>query len=304
MGFALLGLLAGIVLPIQTGVNTKLREKIGTSERSACVSFVVGTLFLILVLLITGSTHFLVHGENTWWVWIGGSLGVVFLVGNLYIYPYLGGTMTVILPAAGQIFMGLMVDHFGWFQSEVQPMTILRAAGAALVLLGVVINSIDNTGETVKRENNNLLWALSIVGIAIGMISAAQTAINARLGIVLENPVQAATVSFALGAVLLILLCILPSQRKAPYGNAGEKKGPAWIWLGGILGVAFVLTNLYVAGKIGTGMAVIASLTGTMIGGIVIDHLGILGAEKKPVTMQKIGGTLLVLAGAVMVRLL
>lgn len=304
MGYALLGLLAGIVLPVQTGVNTRLKEKIGTSERSACVSFVVGTLFLILTLLVTGKTQFHTQGDSLWWIWIGGALGVVFLVSNLYIYPYLGGAMTVILPAAGQIFMGLLVDHFGWFQSEVHALSFLRAAGALVVLIGVVVNSLDNGGREERKESGKLLWLVSLVGIAIGMISAAQTAINARLGIVLNDPVQAATVSFSLGAVLLILLCLFPYQRKVPYGVPGEKKGPAWIWLGGILGTIFVLTNLYVAGKIGTGMAVIASLTGTMIGGIVIDHLGVLGAEKKPVTLQKIGGTLLVLVGAVMVRLL
>ena len=304
MGYVLLGLLAGIVLPVQTGVNTRLKEKIGTSERSACVSFVVGTLFLMLVLLVTGATRLHPQGDNPWWIWIGGALGVVFLVGNLRIYPYLGGTMTVILPAAGQIFMGLLVDHFGWFQSEVHPLTVLRGAGAVVVLLGVVINSMDHGGKTDRKESGKMLWILSLVGIAIGMISAAQTAINARLGIVLNDPVQAATVSFSLGAVLLILLCLTPPQRKAPYGDSHGNKGPVWVWLGGILGTIFVLTNLYVAGKIGTGMAVIASLTGTMIGGIVIDHLGVLGAEKKPVNLQKIGGTLLVLAGAVMVRLL
>ncbi|WP_417302536.1 DMT family transporter [Ellagibacter isourolithinifaciens] len=41
----ILGFLAGVGLPIQTSVNTRLRKKVGSPFNAALVSFLVGLLF-------------------------------------------------------------------------------------------------------------------------------------------------------------------------------------------------------------------------------------------------------------------
>ena len=50
----ILGFLAGVGLPIQTSVNTRLRKKVGSPFNAALVSFLVGLLFLSALLLVTG----------------------------------------------------------------------------------------------------------------------------------------------------------------------------------------------------------------------------------------------------------
>ena len=50
-----------------------------------------------------------------WWIWIGGALGVIYLTGNIVLFPKLGSVQTVIMPILGQIVMSMLIDNFGWF---------------------------------------------------------------------------------------------------------------------------------------------------------------------------------------------
>ena len=45
----LLGIIAGLVLPVQTLVNTRLRASTGTPFSSSLISFAVGTLTLFVI---------------------------------------------------------------------------------------------------------------------------------------------------------------------------------------------------------------------------------------------------------------
>lgn len=302
MLYVLLGFLAGIGLPVQTSVNNRLKGKVGGPERTSLISFFVGSIFLLLWVLVTEGSIALPFAKTAgypFWIWTGGAFGVCFLLGNLFLISRVGSANTVIYPVAGQILMGLMVDHFGWFMSDVQRLTILRVAGGILVLAGMLVITREKNDSAAGGRSGG--WLAPAVGITIGILSAAQTAINARLGVALGNSVQAGLVSFSVGTVLLLLICLLPQVRKVP---VGKEKVPAWSWFGGVLGAFFVLSNLYVAGRIGTGVAVVASLTGTVAGGLLIDQFGWIGAEVKKITVRKCLGLLMMMAGVVMVRLL
>ena len=140
----ILGFLAGVGLPIQTSVNTRLRKKVGSPFNAALVSFLVGLLFLSALLLVTGQGLHIPFAQllnEPAWIWIGGICGVVFLTGNILLFPKLGGVQTVVLPVLGQILMGLTIDNFGLFYSQQTSFTAFRIADAVLVLLGVVLVS-------------------------------------------------------------------------------------------------------------------------------------------------------------------
>ena len=230
MGYVLLGILAGIGLPVQTSVNNRLKPRVGGPERTSLISFFVGSVFLLLWVLATEGTARLPVDRTAgypFWIWTGGAFGVCFLLGNLFLISRVGSANTVIYPVVGQIIMGLLVDHFGWFMSDVQKLTILRAMGGALVLVGMLV--ITGTGKEAGTESRPGSWQAPVIGIGIGALSAAQTAINARLGNALDNPIQAALVSFSVGTVLLLMICLLPGVRKQP---AGEEHVPVWTCCG------------------------------------------------------------------------
>ena len=304
----ILGILAGLVMPAQTSINTRLRKSLGTPFRASLVNFAVGLVFLVLLSFVMGDGLFPVNKLSglPWWMFLGGFCGVSVLTANLLLFPVLGATQTVVFPVFGQILMGLLIDTFGWFRAAEVPMTAWRAIGAVLVFLGVVLVAVEgkkgneepSAGEPAASPAT--IWACRAIGVAVGMLGSVQVSVNGQLGVELGSYVHSSMVNFIVGTVLLALICLF-LHRRAP---AASGKGPWWMWVGGLLGGAFVLFNVYLQHKLGTGMTVILNLTGLTAGGLLIDQTGILESPKKPVSFQKVLGVLIMLAGAAMIRLL
>lgn len=312
--FILLGILIGLGLPLQTGINTRLTHKLGSPYNASFVSFIIAFIFLLLLVFITEQNYFIPFSElagEPLWIWMGGVCGVIFLTGNIVLFARLGGVQTVIFPVLGQILMGLIIDNFGLFYAPQTDLTLLRILGAILVLLGVINvvmakKTLDNNLLNKPKRQHTLLW--QIFGIIAGMLSTVQTAVNGHLGIILASPVKAAVISFIIGIALLAVICvIILLQRKAVPALRIEPRRrenyPWWIWLGGILGGLFVLTNAYLSNIIGTGMTIIAILIGSTSGGLIIDCFGLLGSERKPVGMRQIFGIIIMIIGAAAIKL-
>lgn len=313
----LIGLVIGIGLPMQTSINSRLRAALGSPFLASLVSFGIGTVFLAVMTLLDHRS-LLIGGSfisnQPFWLWLGGLLGVIYLTGNIILFPKLGSVQTVIFPVLGQILAGIMIDDLGLFYSPVSRLTVVRGLGALLVLLGVTVTVAGNswveriTGqaglETVEEESPQsahlMLWRL--FGVLAGMLSATQTAVNGHLGEVLGSKIQAAYVSFLVGtSTLIIIVLIVRPQLRFQRVNGHT---PWWMWIGGLLGALFVLGNVYLVPIIGTGFAVIIVLIGLMIGSLLIDQFGWLSSEKNPVTLLQVGGLLIMIIGVMIIRIL
>jgi transporter family-2 protein len=73
---------------------------------------------------------------------------------------------------------------------------------------------------------------------------------------------------------------------------------------GGVFALIVVSGNAAVAPVLGTGLNTIMNLIGMMASGLAIDAAGFLGIEKKPVTLRKVIGMLLMLAGTALISFL
>ena len=76
------------------------------------------------------------------------------------------------------------------------------------------------------------------------------------------------------------------------------------MWIGGLIGALYVFVSAVLAQKVGTGLAVTITLTGSIAGGILIDQFGLFGTRKSPVTPVRLAGLACMLAGAALVRLI
>ena len=309
----ILGFLAGVGLPIQTSVNTRLRKKVGSPYNASLVSFVVALLFLSALLLITGQGLHIPLAQllnEPAWIWIGGICGLVFLTGNILLFSKLGGVQTVVLPVLGQILMGLIIDNFGLFYSQKTPLSVFRIAGAVMVILGVVLVSMAKENKTasekLQKSESTTLWIWRAFGIFAGMLSATQIAVNGYLGKVVGSPIKASAISFTVGIIFLAIICIVlhfKNGKSESFKNESAKN-PWWMWIGGILGGLYILANVYLSRIVGTGMTVIILLLGSTTGGILVDHFGMFESPKKPINAQKILGVLIMILGAAAIKLL
>ncbi|MBE9610626.1 DMT family transporter [Chitinilyticum piscinae] len=149
--YFLLALAIGLVVPLQAAINNQLKGLIGGSTvLAALVSFLVGSLTLVLVALLSGQKWNglvrVVHAE--WWMLLGGVLGALFVFGTTLLAPRIGVAAMLSLIIAGQVAASLLFDRFGWLAMPLRDINAWRIAGALLVAAGVVLV---NFGDRIGR---------------------------------------------------------------------------------------------------------------------------------------------------------
>lgn len=133
--------------------------------------------------------------------------------------------------------------------------------------------------------------------VVVGGLIALQPAVNAGLGRATGN-VAAALVSFAIGTMLLVVLVAISGQA----GGLGSAFDVRWYYLlGGVLGVAYVFVALVTVSSIGAGGVAAATITGQLTASVVLDRLGVLGLAETPITIERVLGVALLLAGTYLI---
>ena len=300
-------MMVGAIVPVQTAINTRLRQSVGSPIGATFLSFILAVAASCVIALFATRTlvpDLALAASEPWWVWLGGFMGVMFIAGNIVLFPELGAVQTTILPILGQVLMGLLIDATGLFHYPQTPVGPLRLLGALLVLIGIAMVLEIGRGATLRGTARGLrAWLLRGFGVLMGMGSATQTAVNGYLGKVLHSSIQAGQISLAVGLILLFAMVLLiPAPRRAV--ASGVAPGPWWMWLGGVLGALFVFGGASLSPILGAGTTVIGSLVGMIICGQVLESLGIGGGSKGMPTPFRLSGLAIVLVGVAMVRLL
>jgi transporter family-2 protein len=125
----------GLAVAVQPSINARLAQKVGNFE-SSMLSFAVGTLALLAVVLLFGRGSLRSVGAASWWELTGGFLGAYFVTMTIIAVPRIGTAAVMAIVIAGQLVTGAMLDHFGAFGLRQIPLTPLRSAGIMLLILG------------------------------------------------------------------------------------------------------------------------------------------------------------------------
>lgn len=139
--FIFLAILAGMAMPTQAVVNSKLANSVDSPILAAFISFVVGTIALFVYILLTGvPLSNLASAKNAPLVaWIGGFLGAFFVSVMATIVPRIGVALAFSLAIGGQMLITLLIDHFGWLGVPEKPINLMRVLGATLITVGVIL---------------------------------------------------------------------------------------------------------------------------------------------------------------------
>jgi len=132
----------GAILPVQAILNTKLGKQIGGSLMGAFMSFFTGTIILFVLNMIVSNNAMLNLKQTVagpWYIWMGGLIGAIFVGYITWVNQQQGVALTFALVVAGQIFISLLVDHFGLFGSPIRTITLEKIVGAALIIGGIIL---------------------------------------------------------------------------------------------------------------------------------------------------------------------
>jgi bacterial/archaeal transporter family-2 protein len=139
--FLILAILAGMMMPTQGAINTRLATYVDSPVSAAFISFAVGTIALFIYLIATGvPLSNLANAKDAPPIaWIGGILGAFFVSAVAASIPRLGVAMTFSLAIAGQMLITLILDHFGFLGVPVKEISLVRILGVTLITIGVIL---------------------------------------------------------------------------------------------------------------------------------------------------------------------
>ena len=138
---------------------------------------------------------------------------------------------------------------------------------------------------------------LALVAVAAGAATAFQGAANAGLA-----------ARIGLGAALVINTCIVLVGALAFFVASGARPvffpaGTPWsLYIGGPCGFAVILAAAFVFPRIGAGPAVALMVLGQGIAALAIDHYGLMGLAREAVSLSRILGFALIVAGVALLR--
>jgi transporter family-2 protein len=134
----LLSAAAGMLVAMQPPINSKLGGAVGNFA-AATLSFLVGTVALVVVTVLAGGTHLGGLRHVPWWYFVGGLIGAVFVASSLVTVRTLGAGGVVAATIAGQLTASVVIDRFGLLGVAEKPLTAAKVAGIALLAAGVFL---------------------------------------------------------------------------------------------------------------------------------------------------------------------
>ena len=129
-------LFGGITLSAQSSINGTFSRKAGTIE-TTLLTFLTGTMFLTIFILFFGQGNILAISEAPKWQLSAAFLGTMYLLLTVMAVPRIGVIATNIAGIAGQLVIGVLIDHFGWFNSLVIALDIKRAFALLFMVIAL-----------------------------------------------------------------------------------------------------------------------------------------------------------------------
>lgn len=128
----------GAFMPLQAGINARLRVSLGEPLMASLVSFCVGSLAIVLYILAsrTALPSLAAAASAPWWSWVGGMLGACFVVGSVLLAYKVGATALMAWSITGSLLASVLLDHLGLVGFTVREISWQRLAGVALLLSG------------------------------------------------------------------------------------------------------------------------------------------------------------------------
>ncbi len=92
------------------------------------------------------------------------------------------------------------------------------------------------------------------------------------------------------------------ARARGPHANFHPAGTPWSLYIGGICGFVIILSLAFVFPKIGAALAVALVVLGQSAAALAIDHYGLMGMPRDPVSLSRIAGLALVVGGVALLR--
>ena len=141
-----------------------------------------------------------------------------------------------------------------------------------------------------------LFFLVALGGAGLTM----QMAWNSRLRTGIGSPILTTIVSICVSLLSLVLVW---ASGLAPRGSIPAFNSlPKWAWFGGVFAAYYLVASLIAIPKLGTAAVFSLVIAGQMIGALILDSTGAFGVPHLSLTPSRVLGTVLLLAGVLLIQ--
>jgi transporter family-2 protein len=130
----------GVVLAVHLAMNGRVGSVLNNARVGNALFWCIGALGAVAIGLTGWRGDALSPLKHVHPVLLtAGVLGACLVFAIAWLIPQVGAGPVMITLLAGQILGGLLMSHYGWLGSPVQPVTFTKLAGVAMMIAGVVL---------------------------------------------------------------------------------------------------------------------------------------------------------------------
>lgn len=145
-----LGFVAGAVVGFQRALNGQINEYSNQSFTTSLLNFITGTAFLVILILmalVTGRTSFVALPPGPWWMYLGGTVGVIYIAFTSLIVQHLGVLTFTLFSVGGQLIGSLVIDLVA--PTSAVSVSAYLVTGIVMTYVGVIAGGVG--GSRVQR---------------------------------------------------------------------------------------------------------------------------------------------------------
>jgi len=130
--------LLGVVLAVHLAMNGKVGAVLNNARVGNALFWCIGALGAVMIGLTGWGSGALQPLKQVNPVLLtAGLMGACLVFAIAWLIPQVGAGPVMITLLAGQVIGGLLMSHFGWLGSPVQPITLMKVIGVAVMIGGV-----------------------------------------------------------------------------------------------------------------------------------------------------------------------
>lgn len=134
-----------------------------------------------------------------------------------------------------------------------------------------------------------------VLATVAGLAGSVQVAVMGRFG---GRVGLFEALTFSTAVQLAFSLAILLAARGGGGGLGHVVRTPAWMWIGGLMGLTVVTAITFAQPRIGATATIGILITGQLVMGALIDRFGLFGVDRIGISLPRAAGIVLLGIGA------
>jgi bacterial/archaeal transporter family-2 protein len=144
--YAIWAFAAGALIPLMALLNAGIARTTGGQIQATIILFAVGLIASLLLALIMTvrlpDLHTLLRVAPPQYA--GGVIVGFYVLSITFLAPRFGVGNAILFVVTAQLITSALMDHFGLAGAALRPLTMMRAVGLLVVIIGVVVTQVSD----------------------------------------------------------------------------------------------------------------------------------------------------------------